>query len=353
MAGLMEKFVTVRVVQGWGMDLNLFQFDQELTWAVFFMNGDKTIYGRYGSRSEHKETTKDISIEGFKKAMEGALEVHAGYPANKKDLAGKVGPAAPWRTPEQIPELRGKPNIKPADGTRGGCVHCHQAHDGEVWSMRGAKQPLTDKQVWPYPMPSLLGLSLDSKERATASAVAPGSAAEKGGFKTGDRIVKLEGQPILSIADIQWVLHNAKDGSSVKAELDRGGQKASATLALAAGWRQKDDFTWRVISWGMRHRLLGLEPLQALSDDEKKQAGVPNGGMALRVKNMPPDWVKEKNPGGSKFKPGDVIVDVDGKKTFSTEGELLGYLVKKPAGAAADLTVLRDKKTQKIQLTMP
>src|SRR6185503_8860474 len=81
LAQLMEKFVCVRIIQGWGMDLSLFQFDHELTWAVFFMNADKTIYGRYGSRSEHKNTTNAISIDGLKKALELALKFHAGYPA--------------------------------------------------------------------------------------------------------------------------------------------------------------------------------------------------------------------------------------------------------------------------------
>ncbi len=350
----MEKFVCVRIVQGWGLDLSLFQFDGELTWAVFFMNAAKTIYGRYGSRSDHKDTTKDISLEGLKRAMEGALELHAAFPGNKKSLAGKTGPRAPCPTPEAIPELRGKPNIRPADGTRGGCVHCHQAHDGEVWSIRSARQPVVDKSLWPYPMPDELGLSLDPKERATVTADASGSPAEKGGFKTGDQIARLEGQPILSIADVQWVLHNAKDGATLKAEVGRGGQKATATLALAAGWRKKDDFTWRVITWSMRHKLLGTEPLVALTDDEKKQAGVAPGGLGLRIKGLPPDWVKDKNPGGQKFRPGDVIVDVDGQRGLVTEGDLLGYLMQKKApGQGADFTVVRGGRREKVQLTMP
>jgi membrane-associated protease RseP (regulator of RpoE activity) len=355
LAQLLEKFVCVRVVQGWGLDLSLFQFDYELTWAVFFMNADRTIYGRYGTRSDHKDTSKDISLEGLKKAMEGALEIHKGYPGNKKELAGKTGPKPAFPTPESIPELRGKPNIKPADGTRGGCVHCHQAGDAEVWSMRNARQPLADKLLWPYPMPDRLGLSMDPKERATVAAVAAGSPAEKGGFKVGDRILKLEAQPILSTADVQWVLHNAKDPGTVKAEVERGGQKAQATLALAAGWRQKEDFTWRVITWGMRHKLLGTEPLEAVSAGEKRNLGLADGAMALRVKGFPPDWVKEKNTQAQqKLKQGDVIITVDGKNTLQTEGDLLGYLMqKKSPGQPVDLTVVRGGKPQKVQLTIP
>jgi len=58
----MDKFVCVRLVQANAMDLALFQFDYDLTFVVFFMNADKTIYGRYGSRSDRKNATRDISI---------------------------------------------------------------------------------------------------------------------------------------------------------------------------------------------------------------------------------------------------------------------------------------------------
>ena len=76
LAKLMEEFVCVRIVQGWGLDLSIFQFDGDLTWAVVFLNADKTIYGRYGSRSDYKNAEKHISMEGLKKAVAGALDLH-------------------------------------------------------------------------------------------------------------------------------------------------------------------------------------------------------------------------------------------------------------------------------------
>ena len=355
LAKLMEKFVCVRIVQGWGMDLSLFQFDQELTWAVFLMNADKTLYGRYGSRSERANTTNAISIEGLTKALESALKFHAGYPGNKKDFDGKRGPAPTWAVPEAIPELKGKPNIRMADGSRGGCVHCHQAHDGEVWSLRAARQPLPDALIWPYPMPGRLGLVLDPKERATVKTVDPGSPAEKGGFKPGDSITKFGGQPILSIADVQWVLQIAKEPATIEAEVDRGGKPAKATLALEAGWRRKDDFTWRVIVWSMRHRLLGTQPLETLSADDRRKQGIAADALGLRIKGFPPGWAKDKNvEGQQKFRQDDVILGVDGRKSLATESDLLAYLIqnKKP-GETAEFTVLRGGKPEKVTLTIP
>jgi hypothetical protein len=355
LAQLMEKFVCVRVVQAWGMDLSLFQFDQELTWAVFFMNADKTIYGRYGSRSEHKNTTTAISLDGLKKGMELALKFHSAYPGNKAEFAGKVGPAPAWPTPEVIPDNKGRKNIVPADGTRGGCVHCHQAHDAEMWTLRLEKKPIPDGIVWPYPMPGRLGLTLDPKEAAKVKSVEAGSPAEKGGFKEGDSLVKFGGQPILSIADVQWVLQTAKEPCTVDAEVERDGKPAKASLRLDAGWRKKDDFTWRVFVWSIRIKLLGLQPLEVLSPDDRQKQGVAADALGLRVKGFAPDFAKDRNKDGAqKFQKDDVLLEVDGKKGLVGENGLLGYLFqeKKP-GETAEFTVMRGGKPQKVSLTIP
>ena len=45
-----DAFVRVRLTQITGYDLRLFDFDQDLTWAAFFMNADGYVYGRFGGR---------------------------------------------------------------------------------------------------------------------------------------------------------------------------------------------------------------------------------------------------------------------------------------------------------------
>ena len=77
------------------MDLQLFQFDYDQSFAAFIMNGDKTIYGRYGTRSHQTESEDDVSLEGFAAALEAGLEIHAGYPGNKSQLAGKQPQSQP------------------------------------------------------------------------------------------------------------------------------------------------------------------------------------------------------------------------------------------------------------------
>jgi len=352
LAPLMDKFVCVRIVQAYGLDLNTFQFDSDLVWAAFFMNADKVIYGRYGTRRQKKEPEKDITFEGFKLALQGALELHEAFPANKKELAGKTGPAAAWRLPELMPDLKGKPSTKPSDGTKT-CVRCHEVAEGEVWSARSQKQPVPDRMLWPWPMPDAAGFTLDPKQKATVTAVAEDTPAGKAGFKSGDRIVRLEGQPILSIADVQWVLHNAREGGIAKleVEVERGGQKTELTLALPPGWRQKSEAAWRPLYTSLRHRLAGPDGFEAVPLDARKEQGLPPAGMALRVKSWSSGG-EDKNTSFT-WKKNDVVINADGRNNLDTEEEFLHHLLRKASGQKADLTIIRDAKIQKGQLVLP
>src|SRR5437016_7217730 len=206
----MDKFVCVRLVQANAIDLTLFQFDYDLTFAVFFLNPDRTIYGRYGSRSERKDATRDISIEGFRQALAGALELHQHYPANQASLAGKQPRPARFKTPDDYPSLRGKyPSKLDYEGkVVQSCMHCHQIGDAQRRFYRDDQKPIPDQVLYPFPMPDVIGLSLDPKEKAKVKNVAAGSAAAKAGLQAADQIFTLEHQPILSLADVQWVLHN-------------------------------------------------------------------------------------------------------------------------------------------------
>src|SRR2546421_895462 len=239
----MGRFVCVRLVQANALDLTLFQFDYDLTFAVFFMNADKTIYGRYGSRSDRKDATRDISIEGFRQALVGALNLHKHYPVNKASLAGKQPKPVRFKTPDEFPSLRGKyPAKLDYEGkVVQSCMHCHQVRDAERRLLRDEKKPIPDEVLYPYPMPEVIGLALDPAESATVKNLLAGSAAEKAGFNAGDKILVLEGQPILSIADVQWVLQNAAQPATLNARVLRRLTKVNLALDLAADWRRLSD----------------------------------------------------------------------------------------------------------------
>lgn len=229
LAKAMDHFVCVRIVQGYGLDLSLFQFDWRQTWVVFLMNAERGIYGRYDAREANDAI-------GLRKALEGALELHEKWPANRTELEGKTGPALPWKTPEDIPALQEKGKPRPAT-SRNGCIHCHNVLEGGTKSREAAKEPVPERDQAPYPVPQRVGLMLSTKERATVSSIDRSSPAEKAGIREGDRIVRFGGQPILSWADVQWVLYLSQEADAIRVELDRAGTPVEATLTLAAGWR--------------------------------------------------------------------------------------------------------------------
>ena len=66
---LLEKFVRVRVVSTNGLDLSLFQFDYDQSFAVFLLNADGTVYGRFGTRSHRTNWVGDVSLDGLAKAL--------------------------------------------------------------------------------------------------------------------------------------------------------------------------------------------------------------------------------------------------------------------------------------------
>src|SRR5688500_14896400 len=86
MRDLLDQFVCVRVVKANGLDLSLFQFDYDQSFHAMFFNADRTIYGRFGTRSQKKEDD-DMTMTGFRQAMKAVLTLHKGYPGNKQTLA--------------------------------------------------------------------------------------------------------------------------------------------------------------------------------------------------------------------------------------------------------------------------
>ncbi len=350
----MEKFVCVRLVQANAMDLTLFQFDYDLTFAIFFLNADRTIYGRYGTRTSHDEAAEDITLDGFRSALSGALELHQGYPANRAALRGKQPQPTQFKTPEEYPSLRGKfkAEIDYSNKVAQSCMHCHQVRDAERELYRNGRKPIPDSVLFPYPMPNVAGLVLDNREKAKVSQVERGSAAATAGFRAGDEIVRLAGQPLLSVADVQWILHNTGDTASLPAEVLRDGKPVNLTLALANGWRKATDISWRVTTWELRRMGGGGLLVEDLADVERREAGLTDRDLALYVKHVGQygDHAVAKRAG---FQKEDIIIEVDGQKGRMTETAFLAYAMQqKLPGDQLAVTVLRNNKRVNLKLPL-
>ena len=345
----------VRVVQGNGMDLSLFQFDYDLTFSVFFMNADKTIYGRFGTRTEQKNAAKDISIEGFKQALEAALELHEGYPKNKAALAAKTGPKPIKKTPEAFPALLRYSSNLNLDGRIGDqCIHCHQIGEAQREIHWYDRKPVPDEVLYPFPMPDVLGLHFSPKHRAKISKVVSGSAAEKDGFRRADEILTLAGQPIISIADVQWVLHRSPENTALPVTVDRHGNEVNLMLTLNPGWRRGNDISWRTTTGELRFVALGGMVLKDLPTAERQRSGIGEKEMALRVDNI---WRRGRNSDSNAQKAGirrgDIIVGYGDRTDRLTESGVIAYVLQaEPQAKALPIKLLRNEKQVTVKLSL-
>lgn len=352
---LLEQFVCVRVVSTNGLDLGLFQYDTDQSFAAFLLNADGTIYGRFGTRSHRNEWAGDVSLPGLAKALEGALALHQAYPRDREALAGKRGPAPKFEAPEKFPSLSGKYQSRLA--TTGNivqsCIHCHQIGDAERDWYRSQGQPIPDQVLYPYPHPKSIGLILDPETRAQVADVEPGSIAAATGFEPDDQIMRLNGQPLLSIADAQWVLHGvSNDGGRITADVRRRTETLQLPIELPAGWRYASDISWRATSWGLRRMALGGLVLEELASEQRTALGIADDAMALRVKH-----VGEYGPHAAAkqagFRKDDVLIAFNGRRDRLRESDLLRIGVQQlKVGERVSASVLRDGKTIELQLPM-
>jgi len=349
---LMDQFVCVRVINANALDLALFQFDYDLSFSSMFFNGDGTVYGRYGSWT-HQKNSQDTTTAGFKHALEAALAIHRGYPANKVALAGKQGAPTAYKTPVEIPGLSGKYtfDLNWSGKVVPSCVHCHQIGDGLRLSYRNRKEPIPTDLIYPMPAPETIGLTLAQDQVARVASVATGSITAKAGLEPGDEIVSLAGQPLLSVADVSWVLHRLPESGPLAAVVKRGGAEKSLNLALPAGWRNRSDISGRVGTWGMRGMASGGLLLVDLTDEERSERGLGKSEMALFVKHVG-EYGSHAAAKKAGFQKGDVIVALDGAAGRVTESELIGRLLQKHLpGEQLKATVLRGQ--QRVELNLP
>ena len=350
---LLSQFVCVRQVSTNGLDLGLFQYDTDQSFAVFFLNVDKTIYGRFGTRSHRTEWASDVSLDGLAKALEGALDLHKEYASVKASLAGKRGQPMEFATPEQYPSLKRRytSQLDWKGNVVKSCIHCHQIGDAQREYYWRAGKPIPDKVLWPYPHPKSLGLIMDPNEMATVKEVHADSPAATAGLRTGDAIESFNGQPMLSLADIQWVLHNADPaGARLPMKIRRAGRTLNLTLTLAKDWRRKGEITWRVSTWGLRRMATGGLLLETASESQRRSLRLSPKAMALRIKHVG-KYGAHAAAGKAGFREGDILVEFDGRRDLHTEQDALTYVVttRKP-GDRVPVTLIRNGKTLNLRL---
>lgn len=335
---LEKKFICVRVIQTKGLDLKLFQYDYDMSWAALFLTPDGAILGRYGTRNASGPGSDGLlSVAGFRAAAERALQLFANYPANKQQLAGKVPTTADYARPELIPGLQERAQ---GETTRKTCIHCHMVREYTLRAKWEAGQ-LKPADLWVYPMPQRVGLTLDVEDGLRVKAVSPGSPAAQAGIEPEDELVLLAGQPLISTADVQWVLHTSPVEARLPVTFRRTGKLQSGELQLAGDWKQAD-ISWRASSWYGLRQGIKFEPLPQA---DRTARGIAPGQLALAIRGM-------FGRGGPKLqqaglKTGDVIVALDGQTAELDESQFLARLRLDHGPAdSVKLTILRGNNRQ-------
>jgi hypothetical protein len=310
-----------------GVDLDLFDFDYDLTWMGFFLDGDGRVLGRYGGRDADSPDSR-LSLEGLKYAMERALERHR---------AKKPAPAP--RKRRTVDDFAAAKALSPR-----ACVHCHQVYDLRRETLQAEGKWRLD-ELWVYPLPENVGLTLAVDRGDRVAAVKRGSAAELAGLRKGDRLLTINRQEISSFADAQYALHRAPPSGVIVATWERGGEARRGELRLAEGWR-RTDISWR---WSLR----GVDPppwVQGtdLSAFEKKALGLEPSRLAFE---QGPFVTAPARQAG--IRQGDVVVGIDGKELRMTARQFGAYVrLNFKVGDRVVYNVLRDGKRVDVPLIL-
>ncbi len=352
LAPLLGRFVCLRLINANAIDLAKFQFDYDLSFSAMVFHADGTVIGRFGSWT-HQKDAQEKATAGFEAALRGALALHAGYPKNREMLAGKQGGPVPFQTPVEIPQLAEKytRDLNWDGKVVQSCVHCHMIGEALRGSLREEGKPIPDELIFPQPPPETVGLSMDDARAARVTAVAAGSPAAAAGIVSGDEIVAVGGQTLVSIADLSWALHRAPAAGKLTVLLKSGGKDRLAAIELKSGWRRKADISRRAGTWGLRAMAAGGLALEPLPAAERAALSLAPDALALRVHHLG-EYGKHAAAKNAGWRKGDVLVEIDGRTGGMTEGELLAYLVQSyRPGESAAVTVVRDG--QKVSLRLP
>jgi hypothetical protein len=308
-------------------DLNLFDFDYDLTFTVFFLDAEERVYGRYGGRDAISADGRQ-SLSGLRHTMQSVLEMHrragkqfAPRAAEKRQFARDV---TGWYG--------------------GGCMHCHQVKEAinEKFEREGK---WTRDLAWRFPLPENIGIRLEVDRGNVVEAVLPGTPAGDSAIEPGDVLETIGNVPIHSIADAQFALDKTPAKGTVDIAWLRGGERHTATLGLGTDWK-KSDLTWRA---SVRGRMVPSLPLSGedLKADERHALGLSHAQLAFRAARLR-DRAKEAG-----FQAGDVIVALNDRTLDMTVAQFRQYVRREfLVGDSITLTALRDGKALTIPLTL-
>ena len=319
----------VRLTRMRDVNLAVFDFDFDLTWAGFFLNAHECVYGRYGSRDANSADSQ-VSLAGLRHAMQAALDRHRRDPDARPVAAAKYT-VARYQSLKRLPP--------------GSCVHCHQVSDLRRQD-RLAEGSWRRADVWVYPQPENVGLTLDVDQGDRVKKIAAGSAAARVGLLAGDVLKTVNGVAVASIADVQYGLQRAPARGEIALTWLRRGRTHEGRLRLAEGWRQTD-VSWR---WSLR----GLDPSPCVSGPDldaadRKELGLSARQLAFRQLGFVHPAAEQAG-----IRAGDVIVGLNGRRLEMNTRQFQAYVrLNCKVGERIVFDVVRNGQSLRIPLKLP
>jgi hypothetical protein len=329
-----NRFVFLRMTRMNGVNLNLFQFDYDLTWMSFFLDADGRIYSRYGGR-DNQSADGRLSAAGLLHTMKEVLEIHKAAQAKKLPTA-KV--PAPFR-PEDIPTM-----AKIVPKGESACIHCHMIPDA-LYERQRAEGKFTKDALWIYPLPESVGLRLDLIQGNKIQTVTAGSLADKAGLGAGDLLRAANGISVYTSADFQFALNSVGAAGKLTIAALRADKPFTVELNLQGDWR------WQDISW--RKSIRELPPHvgfygAALNPSQKAALGIAEDGLAFKL-----GYVHSPSPAHKAgLRADDVIVAIDGKRKVAYDQLRSYFPLEHKSGDRVDIVYLRGRKERKTTIQL-
>ena len=329
-----ERFVLLRIGNMRGLDLALFDFDYDLTWAALMFDSQGRALGRFGGR-DADTAGKYHSLRGLRYSLEQAWQRF-----ERGRQRGDDGAPRPVASGRRIEEYAGAQRFSAK-----ACFHCHNVNEFRREEQQAAGIWQKDF-VWVYPEPASLGLTLEVDQGDKVRDVRAGSPAAAAGMRPGDVLRSLQGHAIASVADVQYALHRAPAAGPIAVRWARGGQEHDGKLQVAAGWRESD------VSWRWSLKSMKPEPQvhgEDLSDDEKAKLGMGSRSLAFRQGSFVPRAAQQAG-----IRIGDVIVGVDGKQLEMKARQFETFMrLNYRVGDEVHYDVLRGSQRLKIAVKLP
>jgi predicted metalloprotease with PDZ domain len=336
-ADLAKEFILVRLTNMRGVNLEVFDFDFDLTWSAFFLSPHEIVYGRYGGRDGLSADSR-LSLAGLRYAMAQALATHR---LRTEDRELKIESQKPkmersQQTIDAYPAVQRR--------TTNSCIHCHQVYDVRRDSLQAQGKWRLD-EVWVYPLPENIGLTLDVDQGNRVQAVVKDSPVDRAGPQVGDLLKSVNGVPTASIADVQFGLNRAPAEGEIPIAWLRHGKPMSGRINLAKDWR-KTDISWR---WSLR----GLEPIpwvqgEDLSASEKHELGLNEKQLAFYQGAFLSNPARHAG-----IRVHDIVLGIDNQKLEMTARQFQAFMrLHYKVGDRVTYNILRDGQRLDVPLTL-